>query len=390
MNYVFILGVNPSLSIAEINSLLPGAIINWQQNNIIFIETDKPIQAIELMNRLGGTIKIAKVINEFKHLKQNVLIEKMISVLPKTSDNKFLFGISNYGLNIQEFKLGLEIKKKLKKQGVSSRLVTSSEKVLSSVVVTQNKLIGPGIEFLLINDNNKVVLAKTLSVQPFKELSKRDYGRPARDSRSGMLPPKIAQIMINLSQTKPGNVLLDPFCGSGTILTEAMAINYQNLLGVDSSEKAIKDTQQNINWIKKKYSLGDLKITVRKADATKLDIIKPNSIDAIITEPYLGPQRGKIDYNETRKKLNLLYSQSISEFKKVLKTSGRVVMVWPIFRESNIEVRLSPNITGFKITNPIPKSLKNNKHLKLTNRHTIIYGRSGQRVWREIVILEKK
>jgi len=71
-------------------------------------------------------------------------------------------------------------------------------------VVEQNKLIESGIEFCLIVDKNRVFLGKTLVVQPFKDLSKRDFGRPARDDHSGMIPPKLAQMMINLARSNNG------------------------------------------------------------------------------------------------------------------------------------------------------------------------------------------
>ena len=389
--YIFILGTNPTLSLAEINSVLPDASYEWPKDNLLLVKTNSALRADELIKRLGGTIKISQLITEIKAYAESKILEKMLTALPQTNDKKFLFGISDYSHKLNILKLGLELKKKLKAQGIKSRLVTSSEKTLSSVVVTQNKLTGPGIEFILVKDQNKTILAKTLAVQAFKELSKRDYGRPARDSHSGMLPPKVAQIMINLSQAKPEGKILDPFCGSGTILSEAAFMGYTTIIGSDNSKKAINDTKKNIAWIKDNFDIRNSKFEFFQHDATKLSRkIEQNSIDAIITEPFLGPQRGRIDYNKTRKELNDLYTQTLQEFKKIIKAGGRIVMIWPIFRNKNIEVRLSPVIKGFKIINPTPKSLQKNKAIKLTNRNTIIYGRVGQRVWREIVTLEKK
>ena len=116
--------------------------------------------------------------------------------------------------------------------------------------------------------------------------------------------------------------------------------------------------------------------------------IEPNSINAIITEPYLGPQRGNPNLQKTIPELEKLYSDSLAEFKKILKPDGRVVMIWPIFRVTHNTYRISPNLGGFKIVNPIPGHLQNNPDIKLTDRNTIIYGRPDQKVWREIVVLE--
>ena len=93
-------------------------------------------------------------------------------------------------------------------------------------------------------------------MQPFKDLSRLDFGRPARDDFSGMLPPKLAQIMINLAQVQnPEALIIDPFCGSGTILSEALLMGYKDLLGSDISPKAIADTYKNISWIKDLYKI---------------------------------------------------------------------------------------------------------------------------------------
>ena len=199
--------------------------------------------------------------------------------------------------------------------------------------------------------------------------------------------------MINLSQAKSSDTILDPFCGSGTILTEAMLMGYHNLIGSDISAKAINDTKKNIAWIKNKFQIslsaqaGNFKFQLHHKDVAGLSrFISSKSIDAIITEPYLGPARGKFNINQTIKELEQLYSQSLTEFRKILKPNRRIVMIWPVFNKAN---RLSLNLNGFKIINPLPKLLQKNRFIKLTNRNTIIYGRPGQKVWREIVVLTK-
>lgn len=394
MQYFFILGNNPTLSIAELSAVFglkdyqsTGQIIG---NNIFILKTDKIINASELIKKLGGVIKIGLIKSTSKPDKENILKETKTFLNP--GEGKFKFGISYYGKNKFNIKpLAMEIKKHLKEQNVNCRWVTSKEPALSSVVVEQNKLTSGGIEIVLIKKGNHIFIGQTLSVQPFKELSFRDYGRPARDDRSGMLPPKLAQIMINLSgavETRHALSLLDPFCGSGTILTEAMLMGYKRLIGADISKKAIKNTRENIQWIKKNYELRIMNYELLNKDAVGLSkFIKPNSVDAIITEPYLGPQRGRRDIKKTIKELEDLYSKSLGEFKKILKPDGRIVIIFPVFCATRDKQYMSPDLDGLKIINPIPKNLQNNKILKLTSRNTIIYGREGQKIWREIVIL---
>ncbi|NIA18357.1 MAG: methyltransferase domain-containing protein [Actinobacteria bacterium] len=401
MKYFFVLGKNPALSIAELSVVFgdvnSGELISEQ---LFVLEIKEKIDAKKLIKKLGGIIKIGIIKSTTETRRGASLLEAALKLINFNGiTGKFKFGISYYGENKFNIKpLGMEIKKYLREKNISCRWVTSRESVLSSVVVEQNKLADKGIEIVLIKNppdplyqgGSTLLIGQTLAVQPFKELSFRDYGRPARDDRSGMIPPKLAQIMINLAavETHCYASLLDPFCGSGTILTEALSMGYNNVIGVDISEKAVNDTRKNIEWIKKNYELRITNYELFNKNVVELSkFIKPNSIDAIVTEPYLGPQRGKVDFKKTIKELENLYGKSLAEFKKVLKPNGRVVMVFPIFRATHNAQRITPGLNGFKIINPIPAGLRKNAIIKLTDRNTIIYGREGQRVWREIVVL---
>jgi len=392
MKYFFILGNNPTLSIAEICSVFPSASIGRFVNEQVFILETEEFDAQKIIRKLGGTIKIGILKGELPDGNYQKMAESLFKLIDfKDSEGKFKYGISYYGKNRFNIKpIGMEIKNFLKNAGKSARWVVSREPVLSSVVVEQNKLVGSGAEFVLIPEpeSKKTLIGKTSAVQAFKELSFRDYGRPKRDDRSGMLPPKLAQIMINLAGGKKAETILDPFCGSGTILTEAMLMGYTNIIGTDISGKAVEDAKNNLEWVKEKFRISNFEFRIYGLSVTELSKkIAPNSIGAIATEPYLGPQRGKIDAKQTIKDLEKLYSLSLEEFKKILKPGGRVAMVWPVITRS--QDFLNPDLSGLKIVNPLPENLRNNKTLKLTDRNTVIYGREGQKVWREIVVLEK-
>lgn len=425
MQYYFVLGTNPTLSIAELAAIFGSQKPILINKNIFIINVLEKLNAHELINKLGGVIKIGEIITRVNNPAQACLLPAVIKIL-NPQKNKFKFGISFYGRESFNGRfLAMGIKKYWRDKKISSRWVTSKEKTLSSVVVGQNKLTGPGIEITLIDAENKILIGRTLAVQPYKELSKRDYGRPARDDRSGMLPPKLAQIMINLALSPSSllpspyacpersrrkgegprvrlgsrdEVILDPFCGSGTILTEALLMGYKNIIGADISQKAIAGTNKNITWIKSQFPISRPgadqpragKFRVFIADARKISQhVEPKSIDAIITEPYLGPQRGRYDIDKTIKELERLYSASLAEFKKVLKPNGRVVMAWPVFHARPKLKKITPEVGGFKIINPLPPAWQKNPIIELTSRQTIIYGRPGQKVWREIVILKK-
>jgi tRNA (guanine10-N2)-dimethyltransferase len=388
MTYFFILGSNPALSLAELSAVFGAAKFISIGEEAAIMEIDQSLEAADAIRRLGGTVKIGRIFAESKTDKLSML--EAIKPAIKLPDGKYKFGFSFYGSHDPNLKpLAMELKKYLSELGASVRWVTSREKTLSSVVVEQNGLTKTGAEFVLLKAGNQVRIGQTLAVQAFKELSARDYGRPARDDLSGMLPPKLAQIMINLSRTKKNDVLLDPFCGSGTILSEAALMDYRNLIGSDNSEKAVKDSKKNMEWLSTSFRLQVSGLRLLIADARQLSKqLEPNSVDAIVTEPYLGPQRGRLDTRTVVRDLEDLYTISLAEFYKLLKPGGRIVMIWPVFASPQGPIMLAQKIIrGFKVVRAFPDS--QNKITGLSSRQTLLYGRQGQRVWREIVILEK-
>ena len=395
MKYFFILGNNNALSIAELASVI--SLKNPQLLAVDFLlsEIEGEINPEKLIKQLGGTIKIGilRTILEKNH-SQSELTESLIKIASdkqkKSETGKFNFGFSVYGDGAFNKKdVGIKIKNHFNTQGLSSRFVISKEKTLSSVVITQNKILKRGIELVGIKKDSQVFLGETLAIQDFKDLSRRDFGRPARDDLSGMLPPKLAMIMINLAGLNDSNnTILDPFCGSGTIINEASLMGYKNIIASDISKKAVDNTYTNFSWLKDLYKLENIKLKLAVKSALTLSkFVKADSVDAIITEPFLGPQRGMLNFKQIISELETLYSGAIAEFKMVIKKGAKVIMIWPSFYGQRA---ISPNYDGFILKNLIPQNLDNNPLLKKSNRGTLIYSRPGQKVFREIIILEKE
>ncbi len=420
--YFFVLGSNEKLSLAELSAIFPNN--KWQKlDSIVISDFSSELEIESLMSSLGGIIKIGEIIKELSLANRHSLSESVKKELVQSArreelSGKFNFGFSFYNkknLSGDFFKLGLAVKKDLKNMGISSRMVMSREDILSSVVVEQNKLIKNGLELCFMLDKSKVFLGKTLTVQPFKDLSERDFGRPNRDDHSGMIPPKLAQVMINLARRDDRDcdkkTLLDPFCGSGTILMEAYLMGFKNIIGSDLSERAVSGTIKNIDWLidyfennksknnQKNSSKIDKKNIFNIFQSDVLDLaekIEKNSIDYIVCEPYLGPQRGYKKFDEVVMELNELYSKSLEILFDILKLGGRLVMVWPQFRAEGNTWKLDPSIGKFKFYSMLGggaeggiKNRSNEKDKTSSICMSIVYGRPEQKVWREILVLEK-
>lgn len=379
----FILGREPLLSVAEILAAVPGSNIAFFQPPILCLEGD--LDSEKLMSRLGGTIKIGKELS--RELTEAELLESLENELQKVS-GKITYGISFYSSNDSVEKWGKHLKKSLRQKGRSARYVYKREPTLSSVTVSANGLIRSGREFLILEKNELFSCAVTTAIQPFSAFSERDYGRPGRDAKSGMLPPKLALMLINLANVGEGETLLDPSCGSGTIITEALLRGKIKVIGSDVSPKAIADCQQNLDWmIKTNPQIEQAEKRIFEADVRTLgSTLAGATIDAIVTEPYLGkPLRGNESRQEIMtgmKELSELYLKSFEEFKKILRPGGKVVFVIPQFVvkgvAEKISVELVPKIQkmGFSVPPLLPKLFHAEPF--------VLYKRPGQLVGREI------
>jgi tRNA G10 N-methylase Trm11 len=164
-------------------------------------------------------------------------------------------------------------------------------------------------------------------------------------------------------------------------------MEYVNIFGSDISAKAIEDTRNNVRWMKDIYRI-QINPQLKVVDACQLSRhFKINSVGAIVTETYLGPQRGEVNIQKVSRELSALYNKTMQEMWLVLEKGKRVVIALPAFMVSGSPKLLEINFGKFKIINNLPQSL--HIHLGITSRDSFLYGRDDQKVWREIIILEK-
>ncbi len=399
---IFIFGSNPQISLAELDAIIGSGALKliFRECAIAELPDDADISALQ--KRLGGTVKIGRVIGRVNPhtkdfgagVKENELAGALKNFLGK--ENKNIFGISAYlaggAVNIKAIqekmkRIGLGLKKEFKAAGRRSRFVVSREDKLSSAAVVKNKLLTEGVEFLVLAGANEFILGKTLIVQDFEKYNLRDYGRPAPAPRSGMLPPKLAQMMINISKIRKNQTLLDPFCGSGTILQEAANLGIANIIGTDNEVYAVSNSQKNLAWFQEKFKIKPRSLRIFQCDARKLaEKIAANSIDAIIAEPYLGPpltgREPSSVIQKNRDELEALYAAAFQEFAKILKHGGVIVFIFPRFQKEQdiFEIRNLDQIkkSGFTI-----ESLSENR------RCSIIYQKDIQHLAREIFVFKR-
>lgn len=414
MKYIFFLGRTPELSIAEIQAILSKYQIGYSVDLIargkLVLDIEKEVDFEEILPQMGGTIKISKFLGKFESYEDSFpKIGSVIEELAKERSSKKVIGYSIYfSQNIQKDKVSAisqctrsyftELKKDYSARS-SMRIVFPDEShKIQSISLLKNKFLSKGVQFDLIFDEDTVILGRLAAAQDIDSYSRRDYGRPSRDAQTGMTPPKLAQIMINLAGIKEGQFIFDPFCGVGTILQEALLNDYR-VIGSDANGEQIENCKDNLEWISKRYILKYPDYKLFQSDSSgAFKKLNANSIDALVTESTLGPIYNKAPNKEEVKqnhnKLEKIYLRFFQNSKLVLRKKAKIVLTFPVYQigpEKHILVPFVDKLEkiGYSIICPLDKKFIT-KDMKITDRNSIIYSRPNQIVAREVIIFENK
>lgn len=383
--YIALLGRQPALSIAELESLYGS--VRWFSDTSAVIDTDQPID----IQRLGGSRKIGRVVQTLPLRDWRVTSMKLVSHYTKAwseYEGKITLGISTYGFDVSPReiqKTGLILKTKLKNTPASLRLIPNQETELSTATAHHNKLglSDNKVELLVIRGRQSIIIAESVGAQNITALAARDQGRPRRDAFVGMLPPKLAQMMINMAGPLPRHDarVLDPFCGTGVLLQEALLLGY-NAYGTDLAEKMVRYSTENLDWIKDRARLNG-SVTLAEGDAMTTQWKQP--ISAVVAETYLGqpfsapPSPKKL--TEVRGNCNHIISQFLKNLLPQLEPGTPVIIGVPAWNDGK------DTFTHLPLVDSVEKLGYERVLLNTVREEQLLYFRPEQVVGREILIL---
>ena len=338
--YIALLGRQPEISIAELAAVFGADCVNRISQQFAEVQTSQFD-----ITTLGGTVKCAEIITELPTNRTDKtslfaasrFITQHYQAKWAHSPHKITLGLSIYNLAVgarDVQKTGLILKSSLKKSETSLRLIPNDQPALSTATAHNNKLGGSPykVELLLVKTTGgRLIIAESRGVQNITAYTRRDRHRPKRDAFVGMLPPKLAQIMLNLAlgagsltRQRPHDnsvtssdsslsdksmvlrtalpdafdveetagsraavTILDPFCGTGTVLQEALLAGY-DVVGTDLSQKMVDYTTENLSWLQSTFTAPGNIIDIHQADATTHRWPNSESLAAIVCETYLG------------------------------------------------------------------------------------------------------
>lgn len=344
MQYFFQAGTFPALSYAELIALfniynLNSDTIHKYSDNIFIIKSKEISEEIllKIFNRSGGFVRFGHIINNLDSFLNEYIELK----------EKVVFGVSVLGGNRKGNlkyikKLSNEIKRGLKEYGISSRfLIPSKEDTeLNAAQIINNDVLSKGFELLILKDNKEEIYAETLEIQDLEGYIERDMDRPYSDTEMGVLPPKLARMMVNYASMKEG-IVWDPFCGSGTVLMESAVLGY-NFLGSDINKDALKYSEENILWLNERGYMGDVlyeifEFDVKNPDKEKVKKLKNTNISAIVCEPFMGPPLKRVISHQYAQQLlgevKDLYVNLFNTLDKKIGVRGvNMVMIIPSYK----------------------------------------------------------
>ena len=428
---VLIPGKNYMLALAELAAFLEARKAKFEigitSREFFIVNIYENAEKLDIAD-FGGIIKIGKASKSLPtDLMKATFLEKnkesrnkvdqeiksgdIIAGMLEKATGKYSFGVSVYNAEetlrpiskVIQRHVGSVVKQELREHGVKSGFMGFSRDrqlpQLTHVEVLKTKLVEKKAEVLICIGRQHTWLATTTGVHDPFEFQKRDIEKP-RQRKIFAMPPRLAKIMVNLSFCTAGKILLDPFCGVGTILQEALLAKAK-VVGLDLNPWCVEAANTNLEWLVTEYGLKEAEYRVLRGDALSLAKKIGYGVDCIVTEPDLGPALRDVPTTpyalKIVEKLEPLFFRFLEEAHKVLVNEGRLVLVTPYFRtRSGKPVRMAMEKTaedmGFRRVYPFRREFFSEENKKIDS---LVAARSlweigeKHKVGREIHIFQK-
>lgn len=405
--YAAILGHQSHISLAELAATIPDFTLESIEQKIVVLFSSSQALSQDTVDLLGGTSLLAQRITDADVSMTD--IPKIMANEVQSVKKKVTFGLRCFGIPRPQVKTAyIKGKQIMKDQKQPCRYVGNEKKPAAIALLHGAQILNgkKGVELFIVKQNAGLWVGKTIAAQDIDAYTWRDMEKPVRDTTVGLLPPKLAQILLNFGASmvrtppdpkrkKPKKevyTVLDPFCGTGVIPLECLLRGW-NVIASDVAQKAVNGTQKNIDWMRKEKKIlkKDVSDTVTKHDATKPFAFK-NLPDFVSTETSLGPnlekganKRDATKMRNDNEKLQAAFIHNAAEtlpgvplvctwpFWKVNKEIIALEKIWKVLDEAGYDAILP---AGIEAQDPEKPSL--------------LYQRKEQFVGRQIVMLQPK
>lgn len=390
MKKLFILGRNPDISLAEVESLYSADSISSIETHSALVEEPGTVN-IDIM---GGTVKIADLIGAvgINELDKVVKLLTAEDLWPESKlSGKHNLGVSLYGnVPLEPAKVTTELKKRFKKAVDGSiRTVPNKQADLSSGSVINNGLVKvKGCELILARHGDDILIAKTTAVQNLKRYQMRDRFDDLSDGKVGLLPSRLAQILLNLglsdSSSDQKTVVLDPFCGNGIVLQEAI-IRGNDCIGSDIASRMVDITSKRIELISRKFQPKGKVLNLTSLDATNANW---DTFSAVVSELDLGDALTNYANEDRivrlRQKADDLTLKFLINLRNQLSEGQYICLALPAWRRHKTD----SNPIGLTVVDQLSDLGYNRVNFQSVSDQRLVYMRPDQYTAREIILIK--
>lgn len=390
------LGRQPQLGLAEFESL-------YGADAVVPLTTTIAGSTISVdaigFERLGGSFKLARVLAESPISDWRTIEKALLSIGAQQAvalgEGKLNLGLSTYGVPVSVGDVtatSLRLKKAIRaKTGQNVRVVPNQSPALSSAQVSNNHLTNErGLELVVVQTEETLYIAQTTREQDINAYAKRDQNRPKRDAKVGMLPPKLAQLIVNLAigrldEATAPITILDPFCGTGVLLQEAALMGY-NIYGTDIEQRMIDYSHANLVWLNDTHKLAKIEATLEVGDATNYSWNEPFTVvaaEGYLGQPFTGfPSPEKL--NDVTNTCNLIAKEFLKNLREQIPSGTRIAIGLPAWQRPNGE------FVHLKLLDSLDDLGYNRVSFAHTNAEELLYYRPDQVVARELLVITRK
>jgi tRNA (guanine10-N2)-dimethyltransferase len=202
------------------------------------------------------------------------------------------------------------------------------EQILKRVEHAKVDLTTPKKTFFGVLTENQFILGlKVAEILPKPFVERRPKMKPFFHPTA--LPAKLARCMVNLAKPKAEELVLDPFCGTASLLVEAGLIGCR-VLGFDAQRRMVKGSLENLAH----YGVKPEGMIV--ADARYLPV---KGVDCIVTDPPYGRSATTLGLSTEQIVKDFLFvaQEGIKKGHRICMASPKSIRIGRIGKESGFK-----------------------------------------------------
>jgi len=344
------------LSVLEACSVLEASVLRAETpcDRVSVLKVRRP--GSERLPELAGVHKVAPLMAVSDEASTGVV--KLVEKVTEHLHDKATLSVSGYDVDEDDYETIVRaLLDEVKRAGFNkAHLLRPNNNELPAEQVQ----LRSALDVVAFPYHGGIGLGPTVWVPDSASMRERGTRKPTPHSDISM-SPRLARVLLNLSGLRKGQTVLDPFCGSGTILAEAFVLSMR-CLGLDAKINRVRDARENLGWLV--GSVKDKGYDIRVGDARALPhILQRSKVDAVVTEPLLLPRIEARPKTSTATDLinhaGEVYGDALASMVEVLRPGGRIVVVVPVIQTMDgeeVSMTLEGRQLGLKLFQPGPVS----------------------------------